>query len=281
MLQKHARENGVMLECGITVNEVHRVEGGWELELSDGRKITARLLIGADGRRSPMAKKTGLKPPAQEERVAIHALAKTPLGMGGHGEMHLCHHGAYLGICPVGDHEANVTAVLNREALLGYRPREVLEELLLEHPKLRLALGQDWSEVKCTYPLRNRVRSVVGERVALVGDASGFYDPLTGEGMTCALLSGRLLAEALLAQTDEDWLDDPSRPLARYADKRRRALAPKGRVHRAFQWLIRHPDLCDGIGRFLGRSASRQNAFVGLIANTRPVLPLFCRSILG
>jgi flavin-dependent dehydrogenase len=69
-------------------------------------------------------------------------------------------------------------------------------------------------------------RRVCGEGWALLGDAAGFADPVTGEGIYYALRSAELFAESLLAQTPLDyekrWREDFGRDLKRASQMRRR-----------------------------------------------------------
>ena len=77
------------------------------------------------------------------------------------------------------------------------------------------------TETRLCGPLRQEVSSAATERVLLVGDAAGFVDAITGEGMSIALTEARLAAE-LLAQPSI--ISDPSRrALRRYDIQRRRA----------------------------------------------------------
>jgi flavin-dependent dehydrogenase len=69
-------------------------------------------------------------------------------------------------------------------------------------------------------------RRVCGEGWALLGDAAGFADPVTGEGIFYALRSAELFAESFLAQTpldyEERWREDFGRDLKRASQMRRR-----------------------------------------------------------
>lgn len=63
----------------------------------------------------------------------------------------------------------------------------------------RIAGATEVSTVRGAGPLRQDVRRRVGGRVLLVGDAAGYVDALTGEGISVALASARVLVQALLA----------------------------------------------------------------------------------
>jgi flavin-dependent dehydrogenase len=100
-------------------------------------------------------------------------------------------------VTPVGDELVGV-------AVLTSRPRPY-DELLAAFPALgeRLAAGT-LSRVRGAGPLRQRSRRRVEGRVLLVGDAAGYVDALTGEGIAVGLAQGRAAVDALLA-------DDPGR----------------------------------------------------------------------
>ncbi len=51
-------------------------------------------------------------------------------------------------------------------------------------------------------PLQNLIRKPAGNNIFLTGDAAGFVEPITGEGIYFAILSGKLAADAILSGTD-------------------------------------------------------------------------------
>lgn len=63
----------------------------------------------------------------------------------------------------------------------------------------RLTGAEEVSTVRGAGPLRQHVRRRVAGRVLLVGDAAGYVDALTGEGISVALASARVLVEVLVA----------------------------------------------------------------------------------
>jgi len=98
---------------------------------------------------------------------------------------------------------------------------------------------------RCLGPLAYRVTSLSGPGVLLVGDAAGFLDPFTGEGIYAALRSAELAARRVLA----GWTCDgplPSAPAA-YARDWTRERNPKWRVCTALQHAIRRPWLGEWI----------------------------------
>jgi flavin-dependent dehydrogenase len=89
--------------------------------------------------------------------------------------------------------------------------RGPFEEHLRLFPDLRARLreGEPAGEVMGAGPLRQRARSRVAGRVLLVGDASGYVDALTGEGVALALAQARAAVTALAEGTpdryERDW----------------------------------------------------------------------------
>jgi flavin-dependent dehydrogenase len=76
-----------------------------------------------------------------------------------------------------------------------------------------------------TIPWGGFPRKVVGRRVLLAGDAAGFADPFHGEGMTGAILSGRLAAQAVV-----DGIKGKKDPLTWYARECDRLIVGEMRI---------------------------------------------------
>jgi flavin-dependent dehydrogenase len=76
----------------------------------------------------------------------------------------------------------------------GEKVRDAYARRVYEaHPELRV----DGAEVHGAGPFWVRPKRVAGRRVFLLGDAGGFLDPLTGDGMSEALVAARMLAGIL------------------------------------------------------------------------------------
>jgi flavin-dependent dehydrogenase len=107
--------------------------------------------------------------------------------------------GGYAWIFPKGDHlnvgvYAPSSAIsLTRDRLLRYVTERVKTPMLDRIVGQYLGIGAGACETEFVQPeMRNRV--------LLVGDAGGFVDPLTGEGIYGALLSGQAAAGAILSE---------------------------------------------------------------------------------
>ena len=152
---------------------------------------SCRHLVAADGLHSRVRRLLGAeRPPARRRRWGLRAHASlapwTPFV-----EVHWS---------PTS--EAYVTPVapdLVGLAVLPERPR-ACADLLAEHPLLveRFA-GASWSAVRGAGPLRQRVTAPVHGRVLLVGDAAGYVDAITGEGISLGLAQARAAVAAVAA----------------------------------------------------------------------------------
>ncbi|MBI3670476.1 MAG: NAD(P)/FAD-dependent oxidoreductase [Acidobacteria bacterium] len=104
-------------------------------------------------------------------------------------------------------------------------------------------------------PQTLRTRRVVGKNWALVGDAAGWVDPITGEGLYYALRSGDLLGQSLAAGAPQEY---PARVRADFSANLEFATRIARRFYR---------------GRFLGGAvATRMIQFVGRSATFRELM---------
>jgi flavin-dependent dehydrogenase len=110
-------------------------------------------------------------------------------------------------------------------------------------------------------PLRLRARRRASGRVLLAGDAGGFIDPFTGEGVTVALQSGRAAARAILDAADADRARGPSLTRGYEAFWRRRTQV-KFRVNRLLQRLIRSERAAHATATALSASPFAANRLV-------------------
>ncbi len=264
-----ARSSGARVELGARVTRVARSEDGWVLQTRARAEVRAPLLIGADGRRSVVAKALGLRLPPLHARVALHGHFFHPRKNGAFGEMHILDDGSYIGVDPTGEHEVNVSLVCSAERLreLG-GPMPTLQHHLRRAPDYFARFGPypAHAALHAVSPISHRVASPIAEGAALVGDAAGFLDPLTGEGIYYALFSAHALATALAPVRSFEPAALQS-ALRAYARQRRRALASKQRLNRGFQSILRRPAMVERLGGALAHKRARADAFIGTIGN--------------
>ena len=168
----------------------------------DGRRAgPAALVIGADGVGSGVARAAGLAPSSPGRRFGFStSLAAAPGGDSTLVTMTLDRDG-YVGAVGDGRGSVHLAALVRRD---GSReagdPATIVRRFASGFPALRDRLADRHvgrlGTVHATGPLPWRPSSPVGA-VALVGDAAGYVEPLTGEGMSWAIESAEALAATI------------------------------------------------------------------------------------
>jgi geranylgeranyl reductase family protein len=266
----------------VDVRERHRVTGlilegglvrGVKAESADGApvEVRSRLVVGADGRASVVAHALGLVRPHRLRRLALIQHVSGIEGLGDRGEIYV-DPPDYSILNPVAPGIVNLSLVVPLAHAKPYRSRleTFMEARLrqLRHVPGRLAGMMAEGPVMAMGPLAYRVGEPRVGGVLLAGDAAGFYDPFTGEGLYTALRSAELLAE--VAHPALSAGDVSAGALAPYARAKRAAFADKARVTRALQFVIAHRRLANGAARFLQRRPALLSALMGVIGDFVP-----------
>ncbi|MGH7645263.1 MAG: NAD(P)/FAD-dependent oxidoreductase, partial [Gemmatimonadales bacterium] len=138
----------------------------------------------------------------------------------------------------------------------------------LRHLAPRLAGMEPAGRLLAMGPLAYHVGEPRVGGVLLAGDAAGFYDPFTGEGLFSALRSAELLAET--AHSALTLGDLSPRALAPYARARKREFAAKSRVTRGIQMLIARRRLANFAAHTLARRPVLLDTLMGVIGDFVP-----------
>lgn len=204
----------------------------------DVLSVPARVTLAADGRRSPVAFALGLaRHPRWPRRWAIGAYYDGVAGCGRVGEMHV-RPGAYIGLAPSPGGLANVCLVTGRRE--GFSsPAAMLDRAIARDPLLRdrFTTAARVTDVVTLGPLAVDVAGAGIDGMLLAGDAAGFVDPMTGDGMHLALRGGQLAAQVALEMLDDPALDGA----ARLHTLRRDAFSFKLRFNRLLRTLVGTP----------------------------------------
>ena len=258
-----AQACGARIEQGHTVIGTEVLPDAIDLHTDDrngqSRSIRAVNLIAADGMWSPVRKSLGLA--VDQYLGEWHAFRQYWRNVGDRASQDLIVWfepdllPGYAWSFPLGGGRANVGFGIRRDGRHGVGEMKQLWLDLLSRPHIRAALGPDAvaEAPHKAWPIPARVGRVplVGPRTMFVGDAAAVTDPMTGEGIGQALLTGRLAAESVLAHPD---------PPSHYARAVRRELVADDRMSRALIPLLARPLLTRGVLRLTGMSSwTRRN----------------------
>jgi flavin-dependent dehydrogenase len=206
-----ARRSGADVRLGRTVTAVDLDTGRLEVREPDGEShsVQARYVVGADGPRSVVAHAAGVQAAVRlPARIGLtYHLADPHPSAVRDARMSVLDDG-YVGIAPVAGGRVNVGIVLGRAwtgRLATEGARSVADSIVATIPSIpgddvAWATGSPVDSLAGAWPLGNRVTRRAGPRWLLVGDAAGFLDPFTGEGLYRGLTSAGLAAAAIRAR---------------------------------------------------------------------------------
>ena len=281
--------------------------------LPDGRgereTYGSRVVVGADGLRSVVARRLGLVRSSPPRRVAFTAHVADVAGIDGVGELHVSERG-YVGLGPVGGGITTVALVLplatvRREGLGGGRGggrdfRRSFFAELEQFPGLagRFDPRRLVRDVLATGPFAqwSRTATAPGGGALLVGDAADFFDPFTGQGIYAALRGAELAAQCLipaLARGVSGHSDPGRKPgvrdtsgplpaaaLESYHHARRREFAGKWLLERLIGVGVGWPALTDRVVRRLAGRPDLADLLVSATGNIVPARRVLAASVL-
>jgi 2-polyprenyl-6-methoxyphenol hydroxylase-like FAD-dependent oxidoreductase len=218
-------------------------------------EISARAVVGADGAGSLVARKLGLaRLPRGRRRFALGGHFRGFGDLGGRVEMYVGAR-AYFALNPLPEDLVNVMVIVDNVELAAWS-RDV--DFGIRGKAAQLARGRRSFERTervgprvSIGPLGFEVTSLARPGVLLAGDASGFLNPFTGQGVTLALRGG-LDAGATVAAA----LADPARERSlfdAYERRRRRDFAARRRVASVVDTLVDFPFLAKRVSARLRR----------------------------
>jgi flavin-dependent dehydrogenase len=157
----------------------------------------ARYLAAADGLHSPIRRSLGLEQPSPgARRWGIRRHVRTA-PWSDFVEVHWAP-GAEAYVTPIADDCVGVAVLKSR--------RGGFDSHLAEFPGLRDRIeGRPHEPDRAAGPLRQRVSNRAAGRVLLVGDAAGYVDALTGEGLGLAFGAAELLVKSVVGQCPENY----------------------------------------------------------------------------
>lgn len=227
-LAERAADAGADFQDGVRVRDIELGDRGATVCLEGGRRVSAEVVIGADGVNGVSARALGQSSqrtfgvalegnapmtPERERRHRSAMLLELAVVPGGYGW-----------IFPKGDH---VNFGVGGFAGEGSRMRDHLARLCAQHG----AAVEELENLRgYRMPLRRRWGGAAQGRAVVVGDAAGILDPFSGDGMFEAFTSSEIASETAL-----DVLAGRAESMAAYDRRLERSLAG----HAAGAWVAR------------------------------------------
>jgi len=250
-LLQSAASAGVAVVEGVRVQEVVMDARGQVAGVTvDGggpRQMGARFVVAADGRSSRLARALGLARYARApRRWAVGGYFTGVTGMSPRGEMHV-RPGRYIGVAPLPDGLTNVCVVTADRAALR-DPALLIASAVSAEPELadRFATARIETRPVCLGPLAVECRVPGRAGLLLAGDAAGFIDPMTGDGLRLAIRGAELAAAECLASLTRG---DLAGAHLRLGARRRRELGRKLRFNRLLRALAGSTPALHGAAR--------------------------------
>ncbi|HSI05904.1 MAG TPA: NAD(P)/FAD-dependent oxidoreductase [Myxococcota bacterium] len=263
-MRRRAEELGCDVRFGVSATGLRQERDHAVLETSDG-DLAARLVVGADGLHSKIRDLAGIevRPGPYPRYAARRHYAIRPWSE--HVDVHW-HDACEAYVTPVANNCVGV-AIISHGKLVSF------DEALDRFPQLaaRLAHAEIVSPLRGAGPFHQRVERRHLGHVALVGDAAGYVDALTGEGLSigfgCALALADVIARGQPLATYEDHYRRLTRgyyrttgmmlALARKPALRRQAINVLSRTPRLFAALLaKHAGYPTTRNTWLGRKSS-------------------------
>jgi flavin-dependent dehydrogenase len=282
-----ARLAGADVRLGVAVA---RVEAGRLVTrgLDGETAVEARVVVGADGIRSTVARSFGVaRSPRLASRVGLTFHVADPGPPGPRDGRMILFSDGYVGLAPIPGGLVNVGIVLGRSwaARLRADGAEVTARAVLAAVPRASDDPVDWrapepcDAIEGASPLGHRVARRGGPGWLLIGDAAGFLDPFTGEGLHRALVSARLAAAAI----ERHLAGDPD-GLAAYEREMSARFRSKDVLSLLVQAFLARPALFDYAARRLaGRSRVRETMGLvmgDLVPASRGLDPRFIAALL-
>ncbi len=202
-------------------------------------RMPATMTIAADGRHSTLARSLGLAAtPDRPRRWAFGVYATGVEGITDLGEMHV-RANYYYGVAPLAGGLSNICVVTGPRPG-GRSPIEIVHRAIDAdtHLRHRFARARFETGVTVLGPLAVNARAAGVGGLLLAGDAAGFVDPMTGDGLSLAMRGAQLAAlEALRTLETGDFAG----AVKRLDESRRQAFRSKLRFNRMVRRLVDSP----------------------------------------
>ena len=275
LFQAAAATPGATAQAGTSVEAPLCENGRVAGLLVNGEPRRARLVVAADGVHSRIRHQLGLDVPPRRKRLGIRTHFRLAAGQTQPPWVDIFMGCGYeLYVAPLPERELLVAALADFGAW-GDSAERAFHRWWRAEPHLasRLEGAEQVSSLMGSSPLAGGPQIGVAPGVVFLGDAAGFLDPITGGGMTQALMSAELLARYTASRlgTQEGWLREFDR-------ERQRMLRDYRRLTQMVLWVSHHPRLAKGLLSMLKRSPAIFSHLVGVSGGVRQLFAPQLRS---
>jgi geranylgeranyl reductase family protein len=267
-LLNHCKTGGIEVREDVTVSRVEVVADGVRLTSTANEEFFADLVIGADGVNSTVAVQTGMRGPWRYNQIAIDGTEESPrTSLGVNQDTMYVYYGygggyGYGYLFPKASH-VNVGVGY----FLEYYKRDVSQKPyvqhldFLDHLKTTGVLsGQSQRENFHAYvlPVGGPLERISRDRILLAGDAAGFVNGFTAEGIYYAMVSGEHAGQTALEAIRNRNIT--AEFLRRHDRACEAEIGPELRKSVTLQKrLFANPALIDSIVRFAKRNATSRS----------------------
>src|SRR3989344_480926 len=249
---------------------------GIDLKSKKETEFRAKVVVGADGALSVVAKKLGLNEvDLQHHCVALRAYYEGVEGLTDKIEIHFVESAmpGYFWIFPVEDGKANVgIGMLSNEITeRGIKLQELMFKVIENEPMFRgrFRNAKLVSDVKgWTLPLGSKERKSYGNGFVLVGDAASLIDPFSGEGIGNAMLAGKIASVVILDCLKSN--DFSENVLKEYHKQLWKELGPELKTSYKLQRLVKNKLILNWVVGRASRSKKVAETLSGMLVDEVP-----------
>lgn len=274
MLLRLCREAGAAIIMPARFAALQRAPERIDIRLEDGRTLSAKALVGADGTNSAVATQAGLRTKWARDDLAVSLVSELPQAAchwRDHASVHIVYGADGFGygwVFPKGEWvNIGVCGLLCPKPAL---PLKAAYQTLfhdLREAGLLSAEGGPFPVRGGIIPIKGVLDATQADRVLICGDAAGFAHAVSGEGIYYAMVSGRLAAETLLTALKHG--DASKAALAAYQTAWQQEIgveiAQSVRIQRR---LIQHPSAITSIIHMAARHDGIKQAFTRYFLGT-------------
>ncbi len=248
LLQNFAVDAGaILLDNNISYDFIMKENRkiGVKAKTSSGiKEYKGKIIVIADGMSSKLAVKSGLKEKWKTEEVM---LTKCAIMEGENNidkdtiSLFFKSYKGYGWLFPLGENRFNIGCGTMGEDNLNYNINEIFNEFLNDPNIKKFTPNTDYKKIWIgAYPLPGQgvnENSLYGENIMLIGDVAGCVNPISGEGISPGIASGKIAAETAIKALESE--DISKRTLKRYK------LHPTiKKISRSFKLSLSIADFC-------------------------------------